>query len=113
MRGLSIRQVAPTLAHLLGVRSPNPGAAKPIAAICEGREKVLSCKTLFDVLVEGGRHPAIVAVRDQSSDRIFRNRKMTYYSERYDPEVVKRTVAILQSGSHDVVVAYPGRHKSR
>jgi len=67
---------------------------------------VLRCETLFDVLIRARKRIAIVAVKGQSLDRILRGRRMDYFSEAYDPEVVVRSLRLLRAGWHDVIVAY-------
>ncbi|MEP0815172.1 MAG: hypothetical protein HRF49_10995 [bacterium] len=72
-----------------------------------GRDKsVLVCDTLFDALLRSGFHPAIVAVKGSTIERIFRGREMDYFAEEYDPEVTERTLALVEIGAHDVVVLY-------
>lgn len=74
--------------------------------ITKYEKPVLKCKTLFDSLVEAGKRVAIVAVKEQSIDRIFRGRPIDYFSERYDAEVVGRALKLLAANEHDFILAY-------
>lgn len=67
---------------------------------------VLRCETLFDVLLKDNQSIAIVAVRNSSIDLIFRERKIEYFSEKYDEEVIERTVAIINENRHNLIVVY-------
>ena len=67
---------------------------------------VLACETLFDALVRAGKRTAIVAVRDSSIDKIFRDREIDYVSPAYDPLVTAKTLDLLESGEHDVIIVY-------
>jgi len=62
--------------------------------------------TFFDALARAHKRTAIVSVTDSSMDRIFRGRDLDYFAERYDPEVTERVLALLDAGTHDVIVAY-------
>lgn len=67
---------------------------------------VLTCETLFDALERAGRRVAIVAVKNSSVDLIFRGRKIDYFSEEYDEQVVKRVLSLLEQDSYDFILAY-------
>lgn len=67
---------------------------------------VLSCETLFDVLLGVHKKVAIVAVADSSVDLIFRHRRIDYFSERYDREVAERAVTVIRDDHHDLVIVY-------
>jgi hypothetical protein len=67
---------------------------------------VLSCETLFDVLLSVHKKVAIVAVADSSVDLIFRNRRIDYFSEPYDREVTDRAVTVIRDNHHDLVIVY-------
>lgn len=76
-------------------------------------QPVLRCDTLFDALVRAGRRVAIVAVADSSIDRIFRGRDLDYYSERYDPEVTARALALIEADRHELILAYHQEYDDR
>jgi hypothetical protein len=82
------------------------GAAPEQHGIRRYEKPVLSCDTLFDALVRGGKRVVIVAVRDSSIDRIFRERTVDYVSPIYDPLVTAHTLALLRANQHDMIVAY-------
>ena len=67
---------------------------------------VLGCETLFDRLVSAGKRVAIVAVQNSSIDRLFRERAVDYFSERYDPEVTETTLRLVKANEHDFILAY-------
>jgi hypothetical protein len=74
--------------------------------IVKYQKPVLSCETVFDVVAKAGRRVAIVSVAKQSMDLIFRERRIDYFAERYDPQVIARATALVAGGRHDLVVAY-------
>jgi hypothetical protein len=82
------------------------GAPPRAHGIVRYSKPVLACETVFDTLAEAGRRVAIVSVARQSMDRIFRKRPIDYFSERYDPQVVSRALALIAADRHDVIVAY-------
>jgi hypothetical protein len=47
-----------------------------------------------------------VAVKNSSIDLIFRKRKIDYFSETYDEEVVERTLNLIAADQHDFILAY-------
>ncbi|MDX2495356.1 MAG: hypothetical protein QNK27_10375 [Desulfuromusa sp.] len=67
---------------------------------------VLTCDTLFDALIRAGKRVAIVSVKEQSMDLIFRKRKIHYFSEPDDQAVTHRTIEIIKSDNYDFIVAY-------
>jgi predicted AlkP superfamily phosphohydrolase/phosphomutase len=82
------------------------GHPPAVHGIRKYEKPVLTCETLFDRLVSAGKRVAIVTVRDSSIDRLFRERAVDYFSERYDPEVTETTLRLLKANQHDVVLAY-------
>jgi predicted AlkP superfamily pyrophosphatase or phosphodiesterase len=112
---------APVLAHAplrVALRSAFPpktpvcfatmftGAPPEAHGIKHHERPVLPCDTWFDALARAGKRVAIVAVRNSSMDRLFRNRPVDYFSEAYDDEVVRRTLDVLARGRHDVLAVY-------
>jgi len=82
------------------------GAQPKAHGIKKYERPVLTCDALFDALARGGKRVAIVAVEDCSVSIIFRGRRIDYFIEPYDDEVIERAVRLLASGSHDFIVAY-------
>jgi predicted AlkP superfamily pyrophosphatase or phosphodiesterase len=82
------------------------GAPPEAHGIRKYEKPVLSCDTLFDALARAGKKPAIVAVKNSSIDLVFRNRKIDYYSEEYDPQVESRVLNILKTADYDFILAY-------
>jgi hypothetical protein len=49
---------------------------------------------------------AIAAVAGSSVDLIFRDRRIDYYSEKYDQQVTDRVIKLLQSDNQYFILAY-------
>jgi hypothetical protein len=82
------------------------GAMPDRHGIRKYEKPVLSIDTVFDAFARAGRRVAIVAVHDSSMDRIFRGRALDYFSEKYDPWVTEKALALVAADKHDLVVAY-------
>jgi hypothetical protein len=82
------------------------GAPPEVHGIQRYERPVLTCDTLFDALARSNRRIAIVAVRNSSIDLIFRNRPLDYFSEAHDRSTTDRTLRVLRSDEHDLVVVY-------
>lgn len=82
------------------------GAAPSAHGITKYEKPVLTCDTIFDTLIRHGKKVAIVAVKDCSIDRIFRNRSLDYYSEVSDADVIKTTQKLIQQDTHDFILTY-------
>jgi acyl-CoA thioesterase FadM len=82
------------------------GALPEIHGIRKSERPTLTCDSLFDALSRAGRRVAIVAVENSSIDLIFRNRRIDYFSEAYDGEVVERTLNLITADQHDFILAY-------
>ncbi len=82
------------------------GASPEEHGIRSYEKPVLKCDTLFDALLREGKKVAIVAVKDSSIDRIFRDRALDYFSMDYDPLVTMKALELLKADRHDVIVVY-------
>jgi len=82
------------------------GALPEVHGIKKYERFILSVDTIFDALVMGNKKVTIVAVKDSSIDLIFRNRKIDYYSEKYDEEVIERVSNLLINSDYDFILAY-------
>jgi len=82
------------------------GAGPGRHGIRKYEKPVLAIDTVFDAFARAGRRVAIVAVQDSSIDRIFRGRALDYFSEKYDPWVTEKAIALVAADRHDLVVAY-------
>jgi hypothetical protein len=82
------------------------GAPPEVHGIRKYEKPVLGCDTLFDAMARSKRSVAIVAVKDSSMDRIFRNRPIDYFSENYDEEAVERARELISVDRHDLIVVY-------
>ena len=47
-----------------------------------------------------------MAVKNSSIDLVFRNRKIDYYTEEYDPQVESRALKILKAADYDFILVY-------
>ena len=82
------------------------GAPPDTHGIRKSERPTLTCDTLFDALSRAGRRVAIVAVENSSIDLIFRSRRIDYFTETYDEEVVERTLNLVAADQHDFILAY-------
>lgn len=63
----------------------------------------LECTTLFDVLIQAGKKPAIVAQTDSTFVHIFAGREMDVFEAANAAEVQEKTLELLESDRYDVV----------
>jgi predicted AlkP superfamily pyrophosphatase or phosphodiesterase len=82
------------------------GAQPAVHGIKKYEKPVLAVDTLFDALTRAGKKVAIVAVKGSSIDLVFRNRKIDYYTEEYDPQVEARVLNILKLKDYDLILVY-------
>jgi hypothetical protein len=82
------------------------GAKPEVHGIHRYTRPVLQCNTLFDALVVGNKKAAIVSVENSSIDLMFRNRKISYFSEVDDQAVALRALELIHGDEYDVIVAY-------
>lgn len=82
------------------------GVMPEVHGIRQYEKPVIEIETLFDAMIDSGKKTAIAAVADSSIDRIFRNRKIDYFSEIYDEQVTERTLWLINENNHDFIVAY-------
>jgi len=82
------------------------GAMPVVHGITEYMKPILKCETLFDAFVKADKKVAIIAVRNSSLDIIFQERKIDYYCEEYDPEVILRAMECLVEDDYDLIVVY-------
>ena len=68
---------------------------------------VVKIDSLFDALIRQGKKPAIVAVKNSSLDKIFREREgMDYYITPYDKEAVEQGIELIKQDKYDFLVIY-------
>ena len=82
------------------------GAEPQVHGIRKKEKPALACDTIFDALIRAEKKVAIVAVKGSSIDRLFRKRKMHYFSEAGDQPVTLRTIELIRSDRFDFIVAY-------
>ncbi len=82
------------------------GALPETHGIIKYEKPVIKIDTIFDTLIRENKNPAIVSVKDSSIDLIFRNRKMNYYSENYDTEVIEKTIELIKENQNDFILSY-------
>jgi 2-polyprenyl-3-methyl-5-hydroxy-6-metoxy-1,4-benzoquinol methylase len=103
--GVELRSVLPTKTPVC-FASMFTGAAPAVHGIRQYQKPVVRIETVFDVLARSGLRTAIVAVKDSSTDLIFRGREVDYFSEPYDPDVVARCLELIEQDRHHLVLAY-------
>ncbi|HUU77048.1 MAG TPA: hypothetical protein VMX55_01795 [candidate division Zixibacteria bacterium] len=82
------------------------GALPEIHGIKLYEKPILKCDTIFDAFIRANKKVAIVAVENSSIDLIFKERKMDYFTEKYDKEVTNRTIELLGTADYDLIVVY-------
>jgi len=82
------------------------GAQPEVHGIQSFIKPVLECDTLFDALARANKKVAIVAVVDSCIDLIFRNRDVTYFSEKDDEAVKEQILEVIKGDEYDVIIAY-------
>lgn len=102
---VALRAVLPSVTPVC-FASMFTGGAPAAHGIRRYDKPVLACDTLFDAALRAGLKVAIVAVAGSSIATIFKGRKLDYYDEVYDDEVLARTAALLRADQHDLIVAY-------
>lgn len=63
----------------------------------------LECDTLYDVLIEKGLKPAILAQEDSSFLHIFKDRDMPYFEEPNAAYIQKKARELLEEDKYDVI----------
>ena len=63
----------------------------------------LACETLYDTLIQAGRHPAIIAMPDSTFLHIFGGREMPYYEVRDNAEALEKAEELMAEGTCDVL----------
>jgi len=108
-------KAAPIEIHLYSVIPPKTpvcfasmfsGAPPSVHGITKYERPVLAVDTMFDAILRAGKRIAIAAVKDSSIDLIFRNRTIDYFSEAYDSEVTDRTLELIKTDEHELILAY-------
>ncbi len=82
------------------------GVPPAVHGIRKYEKPVVKTKTLFDRAISAGKKVAIVAVAESSIDVIFRERKIDYFTEEYDPQVTDRAIELIEANEHDLILAY-------
>ena len=82
------------------------GAAPCVHGIMKYEKPVLSVETLFDVFAESGKNVAIIAVNECSIDKIFRQRKVDYYSVRTDEQSFQLARRFIADDTYDLILCY-------
>ena len=91
------------------------GAAPCVHGIQKYEKPVLKVETLFDVFPKAGKNVAVISCNDCSIDRIFRGRKVDYYSFHAnrpgeltgaDQKAYELTLELMQKDEYDLIVCY-------
>lgn len=88
------------------------GASPAVHGIQRYEKPVLSVETLFDALIKGGKSVAIVSCNECSIDRIFRQRRIDYFSLRSDQLAFEWTMELIRRNEYDLIVCYMGDYDS-
>ena len=81
------------------------GASPEVHGFKKWEQKIVTVETIFDILPNAGKSIAIVA-KDSSMARIFRNRKIDYYTVRGDDIARRITNRLIAEDEYDVIVSY-------
>ncbi len=82
------------------------GASPQVHGIQQFIKPVLQIETIFDVLAKAGLNVAILARNGMSIDKIFRDRRVDYYSMRTDQAVFDWTKKLLADSDYDFILSY-------
>ena len=83
------------------------GAQPAVHGIQRYVKPVVKLDSLFDALIRQGKKPAIVAVKNSSLDKIFREREgMDYYITPYDKEAVDKGIELISGKEYDFILIY-------
>ena len=81
------------------------GSSPEVHTFKKWEQKLVTVETIFDILPDAGKSVAIVA-KDSSMARIFRNRKIDYYTVRSDDIARRITERLIAEDEYDVIVSY-------
>ena len=81
------------------------GSSPEVHGFKKWEQKLVTVETIFDILPNAGKSVAIVA-KDSSMARIFRNRKIDYYTVRSDDIARRITERLIAEDEYDVIVSY-------
>lgn len=81
------------------------GSSPEVHGFKKWEQKLVTVETIFDILPNAGKSVAIVA-KDSSMARIFRNRKIDYYTVRSDDIARRITERLIEEDEYDVIVSY-------
>lgn len=82
------------------------GASPEVHGIQHYEKSLIKIDSIFDALIRAGKKPCIVAVKNSSLANIFNERKMDYFFEDYDNEVIAKTVELIKKDEYDFIVVY-------
>ena len=82
------------------------GAQPEKHGITKYEKPVVRIDSIFDAYIRAGKKPCIVSVKNQSMDKIFRERDMAYFSEEYNAEVVDCALELLEKDEYDLICVY-------
>lgn len=103
--GVEVQSVSPSITPVC-FATMFTGVPPKIHGIRKYEKPVIKTITLFDRAISAGKKVAIVAIAGSSIDIIFRERKIDYFSEEYDPQVTNRTVELIKANEHDLILTY-------
>lgn len=86
------------------------GAPPEIHGIQAYSKPVLTVETIFDVFAEADKQVAIVSSNNCSIDKIFRDRKVDYFSLRSSEKSFELSKLLLRSSDYDLIISYDGSY---
>jgi len=81
------------------------GASPEVHGFKKWEQKIVTVETIFEIFANAGKSVAIVA-KDSSMARIFRNRKIDYYTLRSDDIARRLTNRLIEEDEYDLIVSY-------
>lgn len=82
------------------------GAMPDKHGITHYEKKQITIDSYFDALVRAGKRVAIVSVKAQSMDILYRGRDIDYYSVKNDSAAVDKGIELIKEDAHDVIIIY-------
>lgn len=86
------------------------GATPQQHGIQKYEKPVVTIDSIFDAYIRAGKKPCIVSVKNQSMDRIFAGKKMDYFPQKYDDEVVEFALKLIEKDEYDLICVYNQRY---
>ena len=82
------------------------GAEPSVHGITHYEKPIIKIDTIFDALIRAGKKPCIVAVKGSSMANIYNDKKMDYFFEKYDKQVVDKAIELIKENKYDFICIY-------